>query len=375
MNIAPQRRPVVLFEVAHPKHYLQFRALMRALRETVSVVVLARDKDVVLQLLEADGTPYHRYGENPHGLGRKVLAVPRRLREYADLLRRFRPDLIISRSSPYAAALGRFFGATTVVMPDSEGVVLNERFVIPRSDVVVTPANYRRDYGARHHRVNGTFETAYLHPQSFTPDAGVLEQLGLANEERYAVVRFVAWSANHDARKRGFTAEDRVRLVQTLEREARVLVSAEGTLSPELEKRRIRIAPSQIHSVLHFASLYIGDSQTMATEAALLGTPAIRCNSFVGEADFSNFRMLEEQYGLLFNYSVIDQAIDKGVELLRTPDAKQQWQERRAAYFASVGDINAETLDIVRQLLVRGAKLSTEAAADTIIVRTSEGAQ
>ena len=31
-----------------------------------------------------------------------------------------------------------------------------------------------------------------------------------------------------------------------------------------------------------FASLYIGDSQTMAMEAAIIGTPSIRFNDFVG---------------------------------------------------------------------------------------------
>jgi predicted glycosyltransferase len=38
-----------------------------------------------------------------------------------------------------------------------------------------------------------------------------------------------------------------------------------------------------MHDVMAYASLYIGDSQTMAMEAAVLGVPAIRFNDFVGK--------------------------------------------------------------------------------------------
>ena len=38
----------------------------------------------------------------------------------------------------------------------------------------------------------------------------------------------------------------------------------------------MNIDPSDMHHALAFASLYIGDTQTMAAEAAVLGTPSIR---------------------------------------------------------------------------------------------------
>ena len=41
----------------------------------------------------------------------------------------------------------------------------------------------------------------------------------------------------------------------------------------------------------------------MATESALLGTPSIRYNSFVGKNDMSNFVLLEKKYKLLKNFS------------------------------------------------------------------------
>ena len=35
-----------------------------------------------------------------------------------------------------------------------------------------------------------------------------------------------------------------------------------------------------------FASLYIGDSQTMSAEAGILGTPFVRFNDFVGRINY-----------------------------------------------------------------------------------------
>lgn len=45
-----------------------------------------------------------------------------------------------------------------------------------------------------------------------------------------------------------------------------------------------------------FASLYIGDSQTMAAEAGVLGVPFVRFNDFVGR--IGSLRELEDVYEL-----------------------------------------------------------------------------
>ena len=42
--------------------------------------------------------------------------------------------------------------------------------------------------------------------------------------------------------------------------------------------------------------MVVADTQTIVTEAAVLGTPAIRYNSFAGENDMGNFVELEQKY-------------------------------------------------------------------------------
>ena len=53
---------------------------------------------------------------------------------------------------------------------------------------------------------------------------------------------------------------------------------------------------TDMHHVMAFASLYIGDSQTMAAEAGVLGVPFVRFNDFVGRIGY--LRELEDKYEL-----------------------------------------------------------------------------
>jgi predicted glycosyltransferase len=175
--------------------------------------------------------------------------------------------------------------------------------------------------------------------------------LGVTQGERYAVLRFVAWSANHDVGRWGVRDGEKIELVNALSEKMKVFVSAEGSIPVELEPHRVKIPVSKIHDALYYASLYFGDSQTMATEAALLGTPAIRCNSFVGEGDFSNFKVLERDFDLLHNYSRFEEALARALEIAGDPDSKRVWGERREKYFATVGDVNEEILAALRGII------------------------
>ena len=125
-----------------------------------------------------------------------------------------------------------------------------------------------------------------------------------------------------------------------------VYISSEKELPEELKEYKLPTPASAIHSVLAFADLYLGDSQTMATEAALLGTPAIRSNSFVGENDMSNFKMLENKYGLLRNIASFDEVL-KTVQEFSETSRKSEWMQKKEAYYASVGDINKEIVTIL----------------------------
>ena len=87
-----------------------------------------------------------------------------------------------------------------------------------------------------------------------------------------------------------------------------------------------------MHHVMAFSTLYIGDSQTMAAEAAVLGVPFVRFNDFVGRIGYLN--ELENGYRLGFGIKASEKgSADKMYQvvedILVTPNLKEEWENRR----------------------------------------------
>jgi predicted glycosyltransferase len=205
------------------------------------------------------------------------------------------------------------------------------RLAYPFCHYIVTPAALgHEDYGPRHLTYAGYQELAYLHPAHFTPRPSALQELGLESDRPLFVLRLVALRGHHDAAASGLPLEATRALVRRLADRGRLLITAEGELLPEFERHRFALPAERLHDVLAAASLYVGDSQTMAMEAAVLGIPGIRCNSFVGR--ISVLEELEHRYGLTRGFLPA-----RADDLLRTvdewlaagPRLREEWRGRR----------------------------------------------
>ena len=337
-----------IFELNHPKHYYQFKYVMQILKSRGhKISVLARDKDVLLNVLQEEHVGYTVFGKHRKTMLSKVLGTFGLMFKYIAIVKEQRPDVFVSKASWYGSAMAKIFHKKSVIFPDSEVVKVTNRYVVPMCTKVVTPDSFRLDYGSKHYRIKGIFEDCYLSPQVFQADEAVIEKYGL--KRPYAVVRFVGWFANHDVGKSGFNQREKEELVQAISKNMNVYISSENDLPDELEPYRLPTPASVIHDVLSFADLYIGDSQTMASEAALLGTPAIRSNSFVGPNDMSNFIMLQEKYGLLYNVAEPAEAIFLATDMSKN-SRKVEWMEKRDKYYAQVGDCNAQIVELIERI-------------------------
>jgi len=101
------------------------------------------------------------------------------------------------------------------------------------------------------------------------------------------------------------------------------------------------LKPEKIHSFIYYATMFIGDSQTMTAESAVLGTPAFKCNSFAGEMAVAN--EIEHKYGLSFSYKPeqFDEMLKQIEELLTIPDLKENWQVKRNTMLKDKIDVTA----------------------------------
>jgi predicted glycosyltransferase len=175
----------------------------------------------------------------------------------------------------------------------------------------------------------GYHELAYLHPNRFVADESVISDIGLKKGDPFFVLRFNAFKAHHDAGVSGISEDQKVELIHKLSPKGRVLISSEEELPVKFEPYRITIQQSKIHSLMYYATLFIGDSQTMASEAAVLGTPSLRCNSFAGRISYLEEE--EHKYGLTFGFKPyeFDQLLKKIDDLLEIPDLKKEWSKRK----------------------------------------------
>jgi hypothetical protein len=188
---------------------------------------------------------------------------------------KLKPDLLLSFGSPYLAHVAGVSGIPMVVFDDTEDNPWIQSIYARSASVVVVPSCFRKELSPSHRRFDGYFELAYLHPDSFTSQASIRQELRLAAGEKLVLVRTVAWQALHDWKHRGLTGDELNRLVEEFTGSARVVISAEGELPEDLEPLRLKTAPERIHHVMAEASLVFSEGATMAAEGAVLGVPTI----------------------------------------------------------------------------------------------------
>lgn len=324
----------IIVEVGHPAHVHFFKHMIWNLeKKGHELKICAIDKDVATDLLDAYGFNYKILGINREG--NFISKIPMLINSEYNMLKaakQFNPDLFISRLTIISAYISRIFKKPHISFSDTEhkGININNTLSIPFTDVICTPCGFRKHLGRKHVIYDGYPTIAYLHPKYFKPNAEVLDELNLKKDEKYAVLRFAAWSAIHDIGQKGFDLELKIKLVKELEKYAKVFITSESKLDKNLEKYKLTISPEKIHDLLYYATLFVGDSQGMTAESAALGVPAVRCNSFVGHPRDLGFLVeLENKYGLIYSIRDPIEALNKSLELIKTPDIKQQWARKR----------------------------------------------
>jgi predicted glycosyltransferase len=300
-------------------------------------------KDVTLELLNAYRIRYEvvKSPALPASL-RLAKIAGRDLRLYR-LSRHFRPDVVTAIGGSWAAQTAFLLRKPAVVWDDTEHHKWGHRAAWPFATAIYSPDCYLLPKLDKQVLYAGTHDLAYLHPKYFTPDARVVREVGLDPEAPYCIVRLVSWQAVHDIGQHGFSQHKFDAFLRSLEPFARPLITSEKPLPPQLAKYQLRIPPHQIHHVMAFARLCVGEGGTMMTESAVLGTPAVLVNT-LSAGVFEEFR----RHGLLQQTSDTDEALRLCLDWLKDPSAKARCQTLRDRYLADRVDVTeliVETLE------------------------------
>ncbi|WP_100961743.1 DUF354 domain-containing protein [Bosea sp. FBZP-16] len=331
----------VLFDIGHPAHVHLFRHVakrMQARGDKVSVTI--RDRGIIGRLLDHYGLPYTVASKPRTGLAGSALELAIHNWQVLKASLPDRPDFLVG-TSVSVAHVGRLIGRPSIVLneDDADYVPLFTKITYPFATRVVIPEILRDEKTAKVRTHNSYHELAYLHPDHFTPDPAALSLLGVAPGEPFFILRLVSLTAHHDTGEEGLSEQQVGRLIALLEPHGRVFVNAEGNMLESLKPLAFRAPPEHMHSIMAHAKMLISDSQTMTMEAALLGRPAIRCNSFVGRC--SVITELEERYQLAWGFrpAQFQELLALAQTLLDDPETETVMARRRAHALAEKGNL------------------------------------
>jgi uncharacterized protein len=337
----------ILIDIGHLAHVHLFKHFAREMTARGHQVhFTCRNREFVTELLEHEGFTFTSFGPSYASTAGKLWGL---LRFTWMLLRaalQFKPDIFISHSSMYAAIAAFLLRNPHISFEDTfnfEQVRLYKPFT-----AAILTGNYDHPLKSKKVvRYPGYHELAYLHPSRFTPDISVLQELGVGQNEKYVILRFVSWKASHDIGHKGISYENKLKAVAEFSKFAKVFISSESPLPSVLQPHRFPLPPHRMHHAIAYASLIFGESATMASEAAVLGIPGI----YLDNTGRLYTKEQHEKYGLVFNYTESEEdqqkAIAKGVALLIALGIKEEWQEKRHKMLAEKIDVTAWLVDFI----------------------------
>lgn len=323
----------ILICLGHPAHFHLFKNVIHKLKsDGKKVLIIIKKKDVLEKLLDTTNISYENILLEDKGDSKIGLAWSLLKRDYRmwKRVREFRPDVMLGPSAEIAH-IGKLLKIPSLIFTEDDWDIVPyfAKLSYPFATNIIAPNGCRMGkWSGKTIRHNSFHELAYLHPDHFEPSKEKIRGFH-KTDEPYFILRFVELNAHHDEGIQGIDNKKAHRLINLLSEKGKVYITSERKLTKSLEKYRVSINPIDIHHALKYATLFIGDSQTMAAESMVLGTPSIRYNDFVGKISY--LEELENHYNLGFGIKPdeFDQLLDKATDLLNYQDLYKKWSSKR----------------------------------------------
>ncbi len=315
----------ILIDIGHPAHLHLFKHFAHIMeRKGHKILFTCREKEFEIELLESEGFSYVSFGKHYVSKSGKILGLIKFNLKMLRVALTFKPDMFLSHGSIYAAQVSWLLRKPHISFEDS-GNMEQIKFYLPFTKVVITPDVLPVDLGTKQIRYKGYHELAYLHPEFFSPEKSIITELGISNDQEYAILRFVSWKATHDKGHKGLTVVEKQELINYLiSKNLKVFISSEADLPEELKKYQLKISPDKIHHVLAFAKIVISEGATIASESGVLGTPTIYVNSI--ERCYNEDQ--EKNYGTVQNFRTGEHVLKKVDELLSVKGEISQFNRK-----------------------------------------------
>ncbi len=334
-----------LFYLVHPaKYHFHKIQINELLKKGHEVDILINTKDMLEELVIHEGWTYKNIFPN----GRKIKGLHVYLSAFISIFRAVYKLLKFTKGKKYDL----FIGDLTTIL----GIIKRVPSLYPTDDVLSAVPEQAIFFSTTSHIIApqitdvgkyknkkipyyGYKSLAHLHPNHFKPNETVLSKSLI--KKRFFLVRCTGFNATHDLNKKGISDDLLYKIIDLLRPHGEVLISSERELPPEILKHELNINKGDINHYMYYADLFISDSTTMSSEAAVLGTPSIEFDEYFHEID--QMKELEDKYQLIhcFNTSEEESFLNKISSLVLDKDLSKKYEDRRDVFLKDVIDLSA----------------------------------
>ncbi len=222
------------------------------------------------------------------------------------VVKKYKIDRIISSGPHVASIVAKRNGIYSVGWADTEHVKLQVKCMFRLSDVIITP-EFARFNQYRRISFKSIIDSAYLHPSIFKYNPEIVENIRLLENGRPILYRLTNFTALHDKKIKFRNWE--YDFVREIAKNHPIILVSEGEVPKDLQKYQKKFKITNFHHILSQCKLYIGSGGSTATEANLLGIPAIYTNPLTGGI----IEEFQKRFGLLHNHRITKQLILKSM--------------------------------------------------------------
>jgi len=309
----------VLIDICHPAHVHFFRPIIQKLKcKGHQVLVTSREKDVTINLLNKYNIQHTCISTAPNKTSVILLLKELLIREIQlfKIILTFKPDTLSAIGGIFIAHTGFITRTNNIVFYDTENAKLQNLLTYPFARKVIVPQCYESWVPSNTIRYSGYHELSYLNKKFFKPDYSIAQNSGINPESQNFLIRIVSWNANHDINETGWNNVFLSKIVNLLSKNGNVIISTERKVPAEFTPYLYAGEPTDLHHLLAYCDMYVGESATLASEAVVLGIPAVyianTSRGYVNEQE-QRYQMAKVIYS--FDLIKVEQAIDEFMQL------------------------------------------------------------
>ena len=344
----------VLFFIVHPAKYHLFKNTFKLLQsDGCEFEVVISNKDILSKLLTTANIPF----TDIFPRGRKIPGLPFYLSAGINLIRTLWRLNRFTTGKKYDAfvtddvltILGRLKGVPAIAFTDNDITTIPKvKSIFRFADKIIAPHSTNLgEFESKKISFRGNKALAHLHPKYFSPDPSVINKYNLSGR-RLLIIRLASLTANHDLHgNAGITDSDLHDIFEIVPSTYTIIICAERSVPEKYERYISQINENDFTQVLAQADFFIGDSGTMATEAAVCGVPNILINNVAKKC---GVHMEMKEHKLQEYFDDYSNARATFREMVSDPDIKRKYKMRSAEYASGAEDFNEVLVTALKKI-------------------------